>query len=78
MRSARAVRLTKTRARLVDFLIRWEMIIHGVTIALFGVIAVALVVFAPGLSNLRLGQLLSLGSFLTALTAMIGALKARR
>ena len=65
------------RARLRAFVTRYEMVWHLATVAAFGLALLLVVVLFPDVSNLWVSIFVLFGSFTTAMTAMIAALKTR-
>ena len=65
------------KKRLREFVTRYELGWHAVTVALFGLALVVLVVAFPDVSNTWVSVFVLVGSFTTSVTAMIGALKTK-
>ena len=64
------------KARLRAFAIRYEMAWHAFNLLCFAGALVAVVLVFPDVSNLWVSIFILVGSFATAVTAMIAALKA--
>lgn len=67
----------KPPSKLRRFVDRWEMVFHAVTLTFFGGALILVVLLFPDVSNLWVSIFVLLGSFTTAVTAMIAAIKTR-
>lgn len=63
--------------RLREFVTRYEMVWHGVTVLAYLVALLLVVILFPDVSNLWVSIFVLFGSFTTAVTAMIAAIKTR-
>lgn len=63
--------------RIRKFVTRWEMLWHGFTVSLYACALVSVIVLFPDVSNLWVTIFVLVGSFTTAVAAMIAAIKTK-
>lgn len=64
-------------SRLKQFVVKYEMVWHAATVALFALALILVVVLFPDVSNLWVSIFVLVGSATAAMAGMIGAIKAR-